>query len=58
MKQLTAVIAAMLIAFLVLGEQGLAQNGERPLLIVSFNMVPMSDVAKVNKMVDSVFARC
>jgi hypothetical protein len=32
-----------------------AQDNEQPVLITSFNMVSMSDVGKVNKMVDSVF---
>jgi uncharacterized short protein YbdD (DUF466 family) len=43
------------VAFLFLGEKSFAQSNDQPLLIVSFNMVPMSDVGKVNKMVDSVF---
>lgn len=34
----------------------IAQTNEQPLLITSFNMVPMSDVGRVNKMIDSVFA--
>ncbi|MFC2103101.1 hypothetical protein ACFLSS_01610, partial [Bacteroidota bacterium] len=32
-----------------------AQDGERPILVTSFNMVKMTDIGKVNKMVDSVF---
>lgn len=56
MKRLTTVIAAMLIVFVVQGERGLAQGVEQPLLIVSFNRVPMGDIGTLNKMVDSVFA--
>ena len=47
--------AIIFVAFLFLGEKSFAQSNEQPLLIVSFNMVPMSDVGKVNKIVDSVF---
>ncbi len=36
-------------------QNAIAQSNEQPLLIVSFNMVPMADVGKVNKMADSVF---
>ncbi len=56
MKQTTKVFAIILVAFLFLSESNFAQNNEQPLLIVSFNMVSMGDVAKVNKMADSVFA--
>lgn len=56
MHQATSLFVALLVAFLFLGSRGVAQDNDRPLLIVSFNMVPMSDVGKVNKMVDSVFA--
>jgi len=52
----TATLTALLIASLFLGGRSFAQNAEQPLLIVSFNMVPMSEVGKVNKMVDSVFS--
>lgn len=55
MKQITKTFAIILFAFLLLGEKSFAQNDERPLLITSFNMVQMSDMGKVNKMVDSVF---
>jgi len=56
MKQFSQIFAIVLMAFLILSEKGFAQNDERPLLITSFNMVQMSDMGKVNKMVDSVFA--
>lgn len=55
MKQTTKIFAIILIAFLFLGGKSFAQNNEQPLLVVSQNMVTMSDVGKVNKMVDSVF---
>jgi hypothetical protein len=45
----------LLAVFLLLSQKSFAQNDERPLLITSFNMVQMGDVAKVNKMVDSIF---
>lgn len=56
MKQTSTIFAIILVAFLFLSERNFAQNNEQPLLIVSFNMVTMADVAKVNKMADSVFA--
>lgn len=56
MKQTTKIFAIILVAFLFLSENNFSQNNEQPLLIVSFNMVSMGDVAKVNKMADSVFA--
>jgi len=56
MKQFSQIFAIVLMAFLILCEKSFAQNDERPLLITSFNMVQMSDMGKVNKMVDSVFA--
>lgn len=56
MKQTTKIFAIIIVAFLLLSENNFAQNNEQPLLIVSFNMVSMGDVAKVNKMADSVFA--
>lgn len=56
MKQTPKIFAIILVAFLFLSESNFAQNNEQPLLIVSFNMVSMGDVAKVNKMADSVFA--
>ena len=55
MKHLTKIFAIILVAFLLLGEKSLAQDSEQPLLITSFNMVSMSDIGKVNKMVDSIF---
>jgi hypothetical protein len=54
-KQLAKIFAILLFVFLLPGQKGFAQNEERPLLITSFNMVQMGDVAKVNKMVDSIF---
>ena len=56
MKQTSKIFAIIIVAFLFLSENNFAQNNEQPLLIVSFNMVPMADVGKVNKMADSVFA--
>ena len=56
MKHRTAILATLLAAVVFLSGRSSAQNTEQPLLIVSFNMVPMSETAKVNKMVDSVFA--
>jgi hypothetical protein len=55
MKQTTKIFAIILVAFLFLSENNIAQNNEQPLLIVSFNMVPMADVGKVNQMADSIF---
>lgn len=55
MKQFSQFFAIILVAFLFLGGKNFAQSNDQPLLIVSFNMVPMADVGKVNKMVDSVF---
>ena len=54
MKHLT-IFVTILVAFLFLREISFAQSDEQPLLITSFNMVPMGDMGKVNKMVDSVF---
>lgn len=55
MKQTTKIFAIILVAFLFLSESNFAQNNEQPLLIVSFNMVSMADVGKVNQMADSIF---
>ena len=55
MKLFSQFFAIILVAFLFLGGKNFAQSNDQPLLIVSFNMVPMADVGKVNKMVDSVF---
>jgi len=55
MKLLSQIFAIILVAFLFLGAKSFAQNNEQPLLVVSFNMVPLGDIGKVNKMVDSVF---
>ena len=54
MKQLTKIFA-LLFTLVLLSGSSFAQDSEQPLLITSFNMVSMSDVGKVNKMVDSVF---
>ncbi len=54
MKQLTQ-ISAIIFLLLFAAGNNFAQSNEQPLLICSFNMVPMADVGKVNKMVDSVF---
>ena len=56
MKQTPKIFAIIFVVFLFLSENNFAQNNEQPLLIVSFNMVSMGDVGKVNKMADSVFA--
>jgi len=56
MKLLSQIFAIIIVASLFPGGKSLAQNNEQPLLIVSFNMVPLADVGKVNKMADSVFA--
>lgn len=56
MKQTTTMLSIILIAFLFLNGKSFAQSDEQPLLIVSFNMVSMADVGKVNQMGDSVFA--
>ena len=55
MKMFSKLFAIILVAFLFVSESNFAQSNDQPLLIVSFNMVPMSDMGKVNKMVDSVF---
>lgn len=55
MKMFSKFYAITIVAFLFLGGKNFAQSNDQPLLIVSFNMVPMADVGKVNKMVDSVF---
>lgn len=55
MKRFSQLFAIVLAASLFISESNFAQSNEQPLLIVSFNMVPMSDVGKVNKIVDSVF---
>ena len=54
MKHLTKIFV-LLFTFMLLSGSSFAQDSEQPLLITSFNMVTMSDVGKVNKMVDSVF---
>jgi hypothetical protein len=56
MKQLTIIFAIIVLSLLFLDGKSNAQSNDQPLLIVSFNMVPMADVGKVNKMSDSVFA--
>lgn len=54
MKQLTMFFAILIAVFMFSNGNTFAQS-EQPLLITSFNMVPMADMGKVNKMVDSVF---
>jgi hypothetical protein len=56
MNQTTKFFAGLLVVSLFCGGKSFAQNTEQPLLVVSFQMVPPTDVGKVNKMVDSVFA--
>lgn len=56
MNHATRIFALFLVVCLSCGGKSFAQNTEQPLLVVSFQMVPMSDVGRVNKMVDSVFA--
>lgn len=53
MKQTAKIFTIILFAFLFLNGKSFAQD-ENPLLIVSFNMVSMADVGKVNKMADSL----
>ncbi|NNG27209.1 MAG: hypothetical protein HKM87_06755 [Ignavibacteriaceae bacterium] len=55
MKKPTQLFTVALITILFLSGNSFAQDNEQPLLITSFNMVSMSDVGKVNKMVDSIF---
>lgn len=55
MKRFSRFFAIITIAFLIFSGKGTAQSNEQPLLITSFNMVPLSDMGKVNKMVDSIF---
>ena len=55
MKTLTQTFAIILIVFLFLGGNSFAQDNDQPLLVVSQNMVSMSDVGKVNKLSDSIF---
>lgn len=54
MKHLTKIFVLMFTLILLSGSS-FAQDSEQPLLIVSQNMVSMSDVGKVNKMGDSIF---
>ncbi|MDH3268567.1 MAG: hypothetical protein OEM46_06900 [Ignavibacteria bacterium] len=54
MKKITQISAIIFLLSFAAGNI-FAQSNEQPLLICSFNMVPMADVGKVNKMVDSVF---
>ncbi len=55
MKQLVAFLAVVLVVLASFSGRSLAQSDSQQMLFVSFNMVPLADVAKVNKMVDSVF---
>ena len=54
MKHLTKIFV-LLFSLMLLSGSSFAQDSEQPLLIVSQNMVSMSDVGKVNKMGDSIF---
>jgi hypothetical protein len=54
MKHLTKIFV-LLFTLMLLSGSSFAQDNEQPLLIVSQNMVSMSDVGKVNKMADSIF---
>ncbi|MCX8105003.1 MAG: hypothetical protein N3D80_03910 [Ignavibacterium album] len=56
MKTISKIFVIMIIFFFINGVKIFSQNNERPLLITSFNMVSLSDMGKVNKMLDSVFA--
>ena len=55
MKRLLQTIAALLI-FIVVSGTANGQDNQNPLLIVSFNKVPLVDVGTVNRMGDSLFA--
>src|SRR3970040_631450 len=55
MKMFSKSFAIILIAFLFLGGKSFAQNDEQPLLIVSFNMVSMSNMGTVSRIADSIF---
>lgn len=55
MNKLTKLTAIIFIAFLFFGGSNFAQSDDQPLLIISQNMVTMSDVGKVNKIGDSIF---
>jgi hypothetical protein len=55
MKMFVQFFAITLVVFLFINENNYGQSDEQPLLVVSSNQVAMVDVAKVNKMVDSVF---
>jgi len=54
MKHLTKIFV-LLFTLMLLSGSSFAQDSDQPLLIVSQNMVSMSDVEKVNKMGDSIF---
>jgi hypothetical protein len=55
-KQLVAFLTVVLVALFSYSGKSLAQSNEQPTLVVSSAVVPLSDLGKVNKMVDSVFA--
>ncbi len=55
MNMFSQIFAIILVAFIFFTGKSSAQSIDQPILVVSFNMVPMADVGKVNKMVDSVF---
>ena len=54
MKNITQLLAALLLIIFVAGTS-YSQDNDQPLLVVSQNMVSMSDVGKVNKLGDSIF---
>ena len=54
MKHITKIFVLMFTLMLMSGSS-FEQDSEQPLLIISQNMVSMSDVGKVNNMADSIF---
>lgn len=54
MNSLTKILVTVVFSFLLLSEISFAQMSEQPILVVSQNMVPMTDVGKVNNIVDSL----
>jgi len=55
MKNPTQIFAVVLITILFFSGNSLAQDNDQQILVVSQNMVSMSDVGKVNKLGDSIF---
>jgi hypothetical protein len=54
MKKLISACAIALLLLLA-AENNFAQSEEQPLLVVSFNMVAMSDMGKISSVADSLF---